>query len=86
MTRGGLEERDATERLSVDDMATLTEEQQREAALLAHRRAAAQVRSVPGVCSNCGDGCLPAAVYCDADCRHDHERRLRLQRLAGGGV
>lgn len=84
MTRALLDERDATERLSPDDMATLHETQLREAALLEQRLAAEKHRSTPGICSNCGEACLPAAVYCDADCRHDHERRLRAQRLAGG--
>jgi len=80
------EDWDASERLSADDMATRHEEQLREAAMLDQKRAAARLRSTPGVCSNCGEACLTAAVYCDADCRHDHERRLRVQRLAGGGA
>lgn len=39
------------------------------------RRAALSVGGVPGVCTNCGQACLPCAVYCDEDCRADHEAR-----------
>lgn len=80
---GRVEVRDASERLGPDDMATLHEEQLREAAMLDQQRAAARVRSTPGVCSNCGAVCLPAAVYCDTDCRDDHEARLQTQRRQG---
>lgn len=83
MTRARLDARDGTERLSADDQATLHEEQLRDAAMLDHQRAAARVRSVPGLCSNCGSECLPAAVYCDSDCQQDHERRLQVQRRQG---
>lgn len=83
MTRPLLEEWDASERLSADDQATLHEEQLREAAMQDQRRAAARVRSTPGVCTNCGAFCLPAAVYCDADCQADHEDRMLVQRRQG---
>lgn len=37
--------------------------------------AQAAPRGTPGVCSNCEQRCLPTAVYCDEECRADHERR-----------
>lgn len=77
--------RDTSERLGADDMATVHEEQLREAALLDQQRAAARLRSTPGVCMNCGSACLPAAVYCDADCRADHEARVTTLRRQGVG-
>ena len=84
MSRALLADRDATERLGADDMATLHEVQLREAALLEQSLRAQTERSTPGVCSNCGAECLPLAVYCDDDCRSDHEHRLRVLRRAGG--
>lgn len=42
------------------------------------RRAAVAPKGRPGICSNCGEMCLPTAVYCDEHCRDDHERRERL--------
>ena len=67
----------AGERLSADDMAT-----RREAEFLADALMAQQLRATggalvkQGLCTNCGAACAPRAVYCDADCRADHERRL----------
>ncbi len=49
------------------------------------RRAATGPASTPGVCMNCGEACLPRAVYCDADCRQDHEARLSTRARQGGG-
>ena len=68
---------DPTERLSADDMAT-----QREAEFLAHALLAQQVKAaggmavLPGVCTYCGERCLPRAVYCDSECKADHEAEL----------
>lgn len=82
--RAPLADHDATERLGTEDMAALHAEQLLNAARLDQRRAAAAMQaSRPGVCSNCGDPCLPAAVYCDDDCRGDHELRLRTLRRRG---
>lgn len=36
-----------------------------------------------GMCASCGQVCAPAAVYCDADCREDHELQLAAQARAG---
>lgn len=71
-----------SERLSSDDdLATRREEEFRDAAL---RRAAQQrAPGTPGTCSNCGEACLPQAVYCDADCRADHEARQRVLARQG---
>lgn len=74
------------ERLSADDMAT-----RREAEFLADALAAQQARAVGGdvivrgVCSHCGAACLPQAVYCNAECRADHEARLRVLARTGRG-
>lgn len=76
---------DPNERLSADDQATLAEEQHLAAALHAQRQAATvQPRLQPGTCANCHAQCLPQAVYCDADCRADHERRLAVRARQGG--
>lgn len=75
----------SNERLSADDQATLAEEQHLAAALHAQQQTArAQMRAHPGTCANCSAVCLKQAVYCDADCRADHEQRLRhVARVRG---
>ena len=74
---------DPTERMSADDQATLAEQQHLTYALHAQRQVAStQARARPGTCANCAAQCLPQAVYCDADCRADHEnRQLAKARL-----
>ncbi len=82
--RAPLAEHDTTERLSADDMATLHAEQHLQAAHLAQARMSRSLpASAAGVCTNCGAPCLPLAVYCDDECRADHEHRLRVQRRQG---
>jgi len=79
---------DPGERLSADDMATRREAEFLERALAARASAAARgASSTPGVCSNCGSACAAAQVYCDADCRADHERRAGAapRRFSAGG-
>lgn len=69
---------------SPDDVAT-----EREAQFLAwslaeqQRRAAAQAASTPGTCRYCGQAVASLAVYCDADCRADHEAEQRTLRRQG---
>jgi len=69
-----------SERLSDEDLAT-----RREAELLADALAVHELRArggdviEAGRCSNCRQCCAPAAVYCDADCRADHEARMLRQ-------
>ncbi|HWH75055.1 MAG TPA: hypothetical protein VNV16_12410 [Methylibium sp.] len=81
-------EREDAERLSsVDDQATRTEGEFLADALEAkRRRALAAAGTRPGVCANCGEVCLLTAVYCDEDCRDDHERRVRRRALLGGSI
>ncbi|MDT8998362.1 hypothetical protein RQP53_03620 [Paucibacter sp. APW11] len=68
---------DPSTRLSPDDLATQREAEFLAAALLEAQAAAARVPAGrPGWCSNCGAACMPLAVYCDTDCRQDHEGRL----------
>lgn len=84
--RQPLAAQDASERLSADDLACLHADQLLNAAMLDHQRAAAKVESSrPGVCMNCGSVCLPLAVYCDDDCRSDHEHRVQTQRRQRAG-
>lgn len=74
------------ERLGLDDMATRREEEFRAAALRSQALKAAAETAAPGTCANCGHRCLPLAVYCDPDCRADHERRLRVRARQGGSA
>lgn len=77
-------ERDPGERLSEDDQATQREAEFLSRALLNQKLAAArQPAAVPGVCTNCGERCLPLAVYCDPECREDHQ--VRLEHAARSG-
>ena len=62
--------------MTLDDKASEVEQLFLAQALeLQRRRAAAVPESRPGVCANCGEQCLPLAVYCDEECRLDHQRR-----------
>ena len=81
----GLEvEREEAERLSQDDVAGRTADEWLADALLAQQLRAAGGELVRcGVCSNCQAQCLPLAVYCDAECRADHEKRLAAVARAG---
>lgn len=80
------EQIDPGERLSHDDMATRTEHQFLEAALRRQRQTAGLLSSRPGRCANCGERCIPRAVYCDHGCRDDHERQLRAFVRNGTGA
>ena len=74
---------DSHERLGPDDQATQREEQFRAAALAAQQQVAQAVISRRGVCSYCRVPCLPLAVYCDDECRRDHEDHLQVLRRQG---
>ena|GEM_PF-1126230 len=73
----------ADERLSADDLASRLEGQALASALAKHRTAAAGLRRQPGICANCSETCLPLAVYCDDECRGEHERRVQILRRQG---
>lgn len=74
---------DPNERLSADDMATRREAEFLERALLRQMRVASAALATPGVCANCAARCLPQAVYCDDECRADHEWRRGLAARTG---
>lgn len=84
-TMPGVEvEREAAERMSADDLATAHAAELAADALVAQRLAAARQGQAPkGRCANCGEVCAPLAVYCDEDCRGDHERRVRARARQG---
>lgn len=80
-------QRDTTERLSADDMATAREAEFLADALTAQHLAARRLAGRPaGVCANCAEHCLPAAAYCDEDCRADHEHRSIVSARTGRAV
>ena len=74
---------DVGERLSPDDMATRREGEFLARALLNQQARAAAPAAKPGVCTNCGAQCLPRAVYCDEDCRADHDERVQREARTG---
>lgn len=76
---------DANERLSGDDLASRLEQQALATAIAAARAAGGATLAPRGRCANCGERCLPAAAYCDEDCRADHEARLTTLRRQGRG-
>lgn len=81
---GVLVERDDLERQSADDLATTRDAEFLADALLTHQVAAAAQQPLPrGVCANCGEACAPRAVYCDEDCKADHEQRVRARARLG---
>lgn len=72
------------ERLSAEDLASRRADEFLADALAVQVRQAGHTMIKLGVCSNCGERCHAAAVYCDPECRTDHEGRLRI--LARQGV
>ena len=74
------------ERLGQDDMATRREGEFLAAALRQQAARGARGSTATGTCANCGEPCLPQTVYCDPDCRADHEKRLRVQARQGGSA
>ena len=77
---------DPDERLGQDDMATRHEAEFLAISVRNHDRAVLRAQPTErGVCTNCGERCLPMAVYCDEDCRADHETRdrARTRNVAG---
>ena len=75
---------DRTELRSQDDLAAHRADEFQALALLEHGSRALAAPSLPrGVCASCGERCVPAAVYCDADCRADHELQLDARRRNG---
>lgn len=77
-------ERDGSERLSPDDTATVREQEFLAAALGEQRLAAQRAEPVTrGQCANCGEHLPPKWVYCDEDCRADHESRQTIERRLG---
>ena len=73
------------ERLGKDDQAAQVDSLFRAAAIAAHgrRRAHAAGDGRPGLCLNCSERCMPSTVYCDPDCRSDHEARLAARARRG---
>lgn len=71
------------ERLNLDDQATRAEMLQTAGAVDRVRSAAAARIGRPGVCGNCSAQLASLAVYCDEDCRADHERRQQAARRLG---
>lgn len=81
---GVVVEREDAERMSADDQATARDAEFLADALLTQRLNAERAGPLPrGVCANCGEGCRPLAVYCDEDCRADHEVRVAAARRTG---
>ena len=70
---------DRAERLNEDDQAARAAQRFLDGSLARQQRAAAAGSYPPGTCRNCGVMCVALAVYCDDDCRSDHERRLRAR-------
>lgn len=77
-------ERDPQERLGADDMVSVREAEFLHRALTAAQAAMHQPALPRGRCGNCGEACAPTALYCDDDCRDDHQRRLAAQRHKRG--
>ncbi len=74
---------DCSERLSADDLASRLDAQGLASALARQRDAAAALHHKPGTCASCDAKCLPLAVYCDDECRAEHERRQAILRRQG---
>ena len=80
----GLSEWDRTDVQGPDDLAAHRADE-----FVALARMAQALRSQGGqvlqrgVCASCAAPCAPQALYCDADCRADHEREMAALARAG---
>lgn len=76
-------EREEIERLNADDQAARAADWFLDEAMREHLRKRGGEALQRGTCANCEEACAEQAIYCDADCRADHERRLAALALAG---
>ena len=75
---------DPTEVRNAEDMAAHRADEFLALALLSHQvKAQGGMAVLPGVCTYCQAQCHPRAVYCDTDCRADHEAELRTLARQG---
>lgn len=75
---------DRTEVQTQDDLAAHRADEFLAMAMLDHELRKRGGQAIQrGMCASCGQVCAPAAVYCDADCREDHELQLAAQARAG---
>ena len=75
---------DRTELRPEDDLAAHRADGFLALALFEHHSRALAAPALPrGGCASCGERCLPAAVYCDPDCRADHELQMAARRRNG---
>lgn len=71
------------DRLGADDLATLRDGQFTASAIAAQLARGAVRQSTPGRCLNCQASIEAPAIYCDDDCRDDHEAREKIARRKG---
>jgi hypothetical protein len=68
---------DPTEVMTTDDQATRRSDEFLAMALLKQQvKAQGGLVIHAGTCTWCGERCQPLAVYCDGECRADHEAQL----------
>ena len=83
-SRAPLGAHDPTEVRTADDVASRRADEFLAMALLSQRvKADGGMAVLPGLCTWCSQRCLPAAVYCDPECRADHEAELRTLTRQG---
>lgn len=81
---GLIGQHDRTEVATADDLAARRADEFLALALLNQRgHARREAPSQAGVCTWCGEPCQVRAVYCDADCRADHESELAARARQG---
>lgn len=74
---GLIGECDRTEGATTDDQATRRADEFLALAMINQQcKAEGGVVVQAGVCTWCGERCMQRAVYCDADCKADHEAEL----------
>ena len=75
---------DRTEVATADDLASRRADEFLAMALIGQQAKAEGGRAVQaGTCTWCGQRCMARAVYCDADCRADHETEQRRRARQG---
>jgi len=64
--------------MDIYDKASEIEQRERQLALMVRK----PTLPARGTCYNCDEPVRAGACYCDADCREDHEKRLRAGKNA----
>ena len=65
------------------DLADLASDNDYNSEILERHKNAKKKKVNRGICLNCGTVLTPSLIYCDLDCKADHEYRLKIKSNQG---